>query len=60
LISHNIFKHVVCYGVISDGILSYGYISMDENIIPEAEKANTAVMVSLAMPVSNSYTFSSP
>jgi len=40
-----------CYGVISDGILSYGYISMDGQIIPEAEKANTAVMDVLARPV---------
>jgi len=48
------------YGVISDGILSYGYISMDGYIIPEAEKVNTAVMDALARPVSTSYTFLSP
>jgi len=54
LISHNDFKHVVCYGVISDGILSYGYISMDGHIIPDAGKVNTAVMNALVRPVSTS------
>jgi hypothetical protein len=46
--------------VISDGILSYGYISMEGHIIPEAEKANTVVMDALARPISTSYTFLSP
>jgi len=42
------------YGVISDGILSHGYISMDGHIIPQAGKANTAVMNALVRPVSTS------
>ena len=66
--SHNLFKHSVCYGhvpvirncAISDGILLCGYISMGGHIIPEAEKANRAVMIALARPLSTSYTFLTP
>ena len=63
--SHNFFKHIVCYGhapvlrnsAISDGILLYGYVSVSGHIIPEAEKANMAVMDALVRPLSTSYTF---
>jgi len=46
--------------LILDGIHLYGYISMGGHIIPEAEKANMAVMDTSARPLSASYTFLSP
>jgi len=48
------------HSLISDGILLYGYISMGRHIIPEAEKANMAVMDAFARLLSTSYTFLSP
>jgi len=66
--SYYLFKHSVCYGhapvirncAISNGILLYGYISIDGHIIPETEKANIAVMIALAKPLSTSSTFLTP
>jgi hypothetical protein len=43
--------------VISDGILLYGYISMDGRIIPETEKASTVLMDAFARPLPTSYIF---
>jgi hypothetical protein len=43
--------------MISDGIHLYGYTSMGGHIIPEAQKANTAVMDGCARQLSTSYKF---
>jgi len=46
--------------VILDGIHCYGYTSMGGHIIPEAEKANTAVRDGFVRQLSTSHIFLSP